>query len=77
MSDEALGRNDSVTQELLWGGNFYVALNGPQGEATEVLIGIQHPIDTHLTIARSFDPDTAEQVAHKILSDVANIRKGT
>lgn len=75
MGSEALGRDDTVQQDILWGGNFYVALNGPTGEATEVLIGIENPA-LGLTVARSFDPDTAEEVANKILSDARRIREG-
>lgn len=74
MPDFASDRDTAVQTEVSPGGNFYLALNGPTGEATEVVIGIEC-VEIGCPVIRHFDADKAEDIANHLLEQVRILRE--
>lgn len=76
MPDFEAPRDVTTRMIVRRGGAFYVALNGPQGEATRVNIGIEDPADDGCVLSAQFTADRAEDVGNSLLKLAQLLRDG-
>lgn len=57
------------------GGQFFIGLDGPTGEAKHILVGIED-LQARDVVRREFTPDQAEDVANNLLEVVRLVREG-
>lgn len=75
MPNIAEPRDKEIKMTVREGGNFYVGLDGPPGEATHVLIGIED-LQAGDVVRRAFDADRAADIADNLLEVAQLIREG-